>query len=327
MSSYDVVLVGNATVDNFLWIQDENKHFRMDEATRELCIKMGDKSLIEKAYFLVGGNAANVSVGLSRLGFKTAVVAEIGEDEFAQKIINSLSAEGVSDEFLRKNPNTSTSFSVIINYKGDRVILEEKVEKEHKYFFEGTETKWIYLTSVGDNWIDAYEKVIDFVKQKGVNLAFNPGVAQLDAGGEIIQDVLRNCSILFVNKEEAEIISGIKNVDNIDYETYLRKLLIELKTKCPGVVVITDGAKGSSMIDKNDEVHFHKPSDVASLERTCAGDSFASGFLGAVLSEKDYKTAMEWGTLNSASVITEVGSQSGLLRKDEIEQKSEHKND
>ena len=99
MSSYDVVLVGNATVDNFLWIQDENKHFRMDEATRELCIKMGDKSLIEKAYFLVGGNAANVSVGLSRLGFKTAVVAEIGEDEFAQKIINSLSAEGVSDEF------------------------------------------------------------------------------------------------------------------------------------------------------------------------------------------------------------------------------------
>ena len=125
MSSYDVVLVGNATVDNFC---GSKMRTNISEWMRqqESCVsKWGDKSLIEKAYFLVGGNAANVSVGLSRLGFKTAVVAEIGEDEFAQKIINSLSAEGVSDEFLRKNPNTSTSFSVIINYKGDRVILEE----------------------------------------------------------------------------------------------------------------------------------------------------------------------------------------------------------
>lgn len=319
MSSFDVVTVGNATLDNFLWIQNENKHFRLDEATRELRIKMGDKSLIEKAYFLIGGNAANVSVGLARLGHKVAVAAEIGNDEFSQKIINTLSSEGVSEIFLKKNPDTSTSFSVIINYKGDRVILEEKVKKEHNYSFENTDTKWIYLTSIGDNWEDAYGKVIRYVREKKVNMAFNPGSAQLDAGGEKIQEVLKNCNVLFVNKEEAELISGIAYSDKSNYEEYMKRLLAALKEKGSENVVITDGSKGAHMLTHKGEILFQSPPDTVSYERTGAGDSFASGFLGAILYGKDYETAMKWGSANATSVISKVGSQPGLLRKEEIE--------
>ena len=151
MNSFDVVAVGNATLDIFLWVQETNKHFRLNEETKELCIKAGDKALVDNAYLMTGGNAANVAVGLSRLGFKTAIVAEIGEDEFAQKIINSLAEEGVSEAFLQKTHNKSSSFSVIINYKSERTIFEA-VEKEQNFSFENISAKWLYLTALSEKW-------------------------------------------------------------------------------------------------------------------------------------------------------------------------------
>src|SRR4030042_4757522 len=100
MDEFDVIAGGGAKVDIFLDIHDTNQHFRLNEETGELCIKSGDKVFIDKAYFLIGGNAANVAVGIARLGFKTAVVEEIGSDEFAQKIIDGLNKEGVSEKLL-----------------------------------------------------------------------------------------------------------------------------------------------------------------------------------------------------------------------------------
>ena len=35
MNSFDVVAVGNATLDIFLWVQETNKHFRLNEETKE----------------------------------------------------------------------------------------------------------------------------------------------------------------------------------------------------------------------------------------------------------------------------------------------------
>src|SRR3989344_3739374 len=207
MNSFDVVAVGNATLDIFLWVQETNKHFRLNEETKELCIKAGDKALVDNAYLMVGGNAANVSVGLSRLCFKTSIVAEIGEDEFAQKIINSLAEEGVSEAFLQKTHNKSSSFSVIINYKSERTIFAEAIEKEQNFSFENISAKWVYLTALSEKWEEAYKKTLEFTKNNNVKLAFNPGTTQLDEGVDSFRDILSETEILFINKEEGLKIS------------------------------------------------------------------------------------------------------------------------
>ena len=88
-NNFDVVCVGNAKIDSFLTLRQANNHIRLIEDTNELCIKFGEKISVDSAAILLGGNAANVSVGLSRLGLNVALLAEIGKDEFAQKIINT----------------------------------------------------------------------------------------------------------------------------------------------------------------------------------------------------------------------------------------------
>ena len=318
MNSFDIVAVGNATLDIFLWVQETNKHFRLNEETKELCIKAGDKALIDNAYLMTGGNAANVSVGLSRLGFKTSIVAEIGEDEFAQKIINSLAEEGVSEAFLQKTHNKSSSFSVIINYKSERTIFAEAIEKEQNFSFENISAKWVYLTALSEKWEEAYKKTLEFTKNNNVKLAFNPGTLQLDSGGELTEEIIKNSEIVFLNKEEA---AKICNAAITNEENFIRELLLQIKNKGAKIVVITDGINGSFLIDPQNNIFFHKATDVNAVERTGAGDAYASGFLSAVLAGKNYQTAMKWGSENAASVISKVGAMAGLLRTEEMEKK------
>ena len=74
----DVVTIGNALVDAFLTIHDENVHARINAADGELCIRSGEKILLDQTSFQMGGNACNVAVGLSRAGITTELFAEIG---------------------------------------------------------------------------------------------------------------------------------------------------------------------------------------------------------------------------------------------------------
>ena len=66
-------------------------------------------------------------------------------------------------------------------------------------------------------------------------------------------------------------------------------------------------------------VYFHLGIfDSPLVERTGAGDSFAVGFLAGLIQTDDVQKGLIWGTLNSASVVSKVGPQPGLLTKKEM---------
>ena len=318
MLIFDVITVGSATLDIFLSISQKNKHFRLNKKTNELCVKFGDKAIVDKAEFLAGGNAGNVAVGLSRMNFKTAIAAEVGCDEFTQKIVNVLKKEGVSEILLKQKQNTPCPFSIILNFKKERTIFCEDVERKHIFNFENVSTKWVYLTSVGKSWEEAYKRTLLFVKTTGAKLAFNPGTLQIDSGQVHIRETLSQTDVLFINKEEGIRISGFKSERQDSKKDEMKKLLINLKKLGPKAVVATDGPNGSFLIDEQNEFFFQKTSKIKPVEKTGAGDAFGSGFLSAVLQGKTLKEAMEWGSLNSESVILKVGAQSGLLKREEM---------
>jgi len=314
MSSFDVACIGNAKIDTFLTLHEANNHLRLLGETDELCIKVGEKISVDKAEILLGGNAANVAVGISRLGLITALVAEIGKDEFAQKIINTLSKEKVDSAKVYQIENQQSSFSTIINFKSERTIFSEHVRREHNFSFEDLSAKWVYLTSLGEMWTDAYSKTVDFIKKTGSNLAFNPGTLQIKSGKANIENVLSITSLLFVNKEEGEEL--------LDYphgQKSIEEIITNLQKFGPKIVVITDAKNGSYSIDEKGNILKEEAAEGIVVEKTGAGDSYSSGFLGAILYEKSIKEAMNWGAKNSVSVIGKVGAQAGLLYKTDFE--------
>lgn len=311
--NFDVTCVGNVKIDTFLTLREANAHLRLIKETNELCVKFGEKITVDKAEILLGGNAANVSIGISRLGLNATIVAETGKDEFTQKIINTLTREKVDTSNITQTEGQQSSFSTILNYKGERTIFSEHVKRLHNFNFENISTKWVYLTSLGEKWQDAYNKTVDFVNKSQCLLAFNPGTLQVEGGKNAMMNVLSVARLLFVNKEEGEDIldleHGQKNTEEI---------ILELQNLGPKIVVITDGKNGSLTIDERGSVLKKGILEAEVVEKTGAGDAYSSGFLSALINNKSIAEAMEWGTKNSTSVIGKVGATTGLLYKSDF---------
>lgn len=308
--AYDVVTVGDALIDLFLSIHDANIHCHLNEKECELCFKYGDKIPLDKYALRLGGTASNVAVGLSRCGFSVGIMAETGSDEFADTIINGLNKEKVDLTFLEKTNGARSSIGISIQFKNERTLFVEHVERDHDFRFENLQTKWIYLAGLGNKWKGVYQKTADYVKKGKCKLVFVPGSLQLDQKGEELFEMLKLTDILFVNKEEAARI--------LNSEEEVEQLLSGLQKLGVKTVVITDGKNGSYVLDEKGKFYQYGIIPAKVVQKTGAGDGYASGFFAAIIEGKTIKEAMKWGTINSASVISDLGAQPGLLTKEEI---------
>lgn len=318
---YDVITVGGVTMDAFMKLHDSHEKYHFDEKTGELCFRHGEKINVERYDFCMGGNAANVAVGLTRLGFKAALCAETGDDEFSIKIRNSLAQENIERLLVIQKPGAS-NFSVIINHKGERTIFSEHIERENDFQFTDVTAKYLYITSLSNKWQEPYKKALQFASENNIKIAFNPGNPQFKDGKEVVHHVLQKSDVLFVNKEEAELILfnhyGKKDNDSKDYE---KELAMKLQNLGPKIVSITNGRDGSYVLGENGEFHFREMFPGKKVERTGAGDAYATGFLAATLYDLPVKDRMLWGSANAASVVEQIGAEPGLLTKTEMEEK------
>jgi len=151
-----------------------------------------------------------------------------------------------------------------------------------------------------------YRNLVGVVKRTKAKLSFNPGTHQLNVGAKKLKPVLDVTTVLFLNKEEARLVTRIEEEDD------LKQLLRAMVKLGPQVAVITDGSKGSFVFDRTS--YYRLPVFPAPvIERTGAGDSFGSAFTAALCYGKDVREAMRWGTADAAGVIQKIGPQDGLL--------------
>lgn len=318
MQQFDILCVGDALIDIFLFLTNPDEHFHESDQGHEFCFKLGAKIPVSDSKFYLGGDACNVSVGLSRLGLQVALVGETGDDMFAQKVIDGLQKENVHLDFFKQTENTPATFSVNIVAMQDRTILSRHITRQHEIDFTSAQSKWVYLTSLGDVWEPLYKNVLEYVTKNNIQLAFNPGSKQLQAGKDSFSDILKRVDVLFVNKEEAsKILSGseetTKNIED---------LLKEVQLLGPKIVSITDGANGSSAIDTHGKIYQQGTIPGEYVQKTGVGDAYATGFLGSLFYNKeDIQKAMLWGAINASSVVGHLGAQGGLLKKEAVEKK------
>jgi ribokinase len=305
---YDVLSLGPFRMDVFVTIPEE-EITEVCSVDRKRCmieLGFGEKIAVKSMHFSIGGNAANNAVGITRLGLKAAVVATIGDGWTDEQALDILKRENVETKFVEIKAGQQ-AFGVIINYQGERTILSYYSDSLCGWPEDETlDAKWIYLTSMGEGYEDFYEKGVNWAKNKGARIAFNPGTRQIKAGLEHLGYAYQAAEILFVNKEEAEELLGKPQ------DTQIKELIDGLRAVGPKCVIITDGGDGAYAGDGQRYVHMPiVPAEV--VQRTGAGDAFGSGFLAAYIEGKTLDEALRWGTVNSASVLGHVGPQIGLL--------------
>lgn len=320
---FDVISVGEAKVDAFMTLHDAARNTKL--LGPDICFRFGAKVDVDRYDLLMGGNAANVTVGLTRLGLKTTLFAELGDDELSLLVHNSLAKENINRAHIIHDKHAPSSLSVIINFKGDRTIFSQHVKRAHDFHFEDMTAKYLFLTSLGDDWKTPYTRALDFAVKNNIKIGFNPGGHQFREGKELVHQIIKHTDILFLNKEEAEKLLYGEDLRDDDNSTEYIKVLAEgLAEMGAQVVVLTNGKKGSYALDREGNFHHEGMYPGEPVERTGAGDGYTAAFLAAIVHGLPVPTAMKWGSINSASVVQCIGSEPGLLTKEEIEKRIAH---
>ena len=166
-----VVCIGDATIDQFFFLDEANLACDIDRENCILGLSYGDKIAVDKVGVNVGGNAANVGVGLSRLGVETSLLTTFGDDDRAVFIKRRLLEENVDLSMAKTAIGANSNLSAIIVYLGERTILTYHANVEDQ--IENIPvTEYIYLTSSsGRSSEKMFLKVLEF---PDVKIAFNP---------------------------------------------------------------------------------------------------------------------------------------------------------
>ncbi|MFA6071595.1 MAG: carbohydrate kinase family protein [Janthinobacterium sp.] len=314
---FDLIALGDATLDTFIEIEEATVTCSLLKEDCVLCLSYADKIPVKSLQRKVAGNAANVAVGTSRLGLKSAFWTVLGNDPFANEVIKKMKDEKVSTKYVHKERGTESNFTVVLNYKGERTQLIYRVPRTY-HLPKLDAAKFIYLTAMGVNHHQSYEDLIKYVTLNQVKFAYNPGREQIVCKEKICKSLLEYADILFVNKEEAHLIlkgyppKKHKGTEKMR-KPVIRELLMGLHDRGPKIVVMTDGENGSYVFASHK--FYELPIFPGPLiERTGAGDAYATGFLSAIIHDRKVEEAMAWGTYNAWSVVQKVGPIDGLLK-------------
>ena len=306
---FDIISIGDCAIDAFIKVEEASLHkFNKDE--QEICFNFGDKLPYESLHMLTAGNCNNAAIGCARLGLKSGFYGTVGKDSNGELILERLRKEKVDTKFMAVQNKFPTNFHFVLWYHSERTILIKHQPFPYSLPKGIENTKWIYLSSIGPKGLQLHPAIAQMLRDKPeMKLSFNPGTFQLRMGLQKLMPLFKRTEILFVNKEEAEMLVGHLHT--------VRDLAEALHAQGPKTIVITDGLNGSYCLDENVfykvGVYPHKP-----FEATGCGDAFASGFTSARIHGLPVIEALRWGSRNGAGVATKIGPQDGLITETEM---------
>jgi len=311
---YDFVALGDITSDAFIKLKDAEEI--VNHGTRELCVRFGDKVPFEDVTeVLAVGNAANAAVSAARIGLSSALIAWVGKDDNGAKTLAQLKHQGVSDEFMTSEDGKKTNYHYVLMFGPERTILIKHEAFTYKLPTNMEPPKYIYFSSISETAKDFHHEVAAYVKaHPETKLVFQPGTFQIKLGKDELKDLYAVTEIFFCNKEEAQTILGSTEND-------VKKLMEGIRTLGPKIVVVTDGPKGSNILDETGAWHMPMyPDPAPPVSRTGAGDATASTTVAYIIKGMTPHDALMRGLINAASVVQGIGAQTKLLSDKDIEE-------
>lgn len=314
MGQIDILSIGDVVTDAFIkLLEDQADVQKDDKGNKWLLMPFGTKLPFDHAEVVEGvGNAANAAVAFARLGLNTGFVTNVGGDQEGRDIIAALDKNDIDTRFVRVNPRKKSNYHYVLWYKEERTILIKHEEYDYHWpHLAANETpRWVYFSSISEHALPYHDQVATWLdKHPGVRLAFQPGTFQMEAGAERLKRIYQRSEILILNREEAALVGGGKHEDIHDLFNHLHAL-------GPHVVIITDGPDGAYASDgENRFVMPLYPDPAPPVDRTGAGDAFASTLVAALVKGLSLEDALRWAPINSMSVVQHVGAQAGLLHE------------
>lgn len=224
-----------------------------------------------------GGSAANVAVGVSRLGVPAAYLGCVGSDSAGEHHRKILAAEGVdTDRIITSRTGARTSEVMgFVEPGGARQLYfhggasdELTPEDLTGELLDGIDC--VHLCTLGPEFA---ERLIVLSRRAGrkILISFDPGCLGI-AGERLhrVRAVARAVDMLFVNTLEFRQLYP----DVAPAEVHTLPPL-----ELPARMAIKQGERGAYLYIREQGVTYHPAFPVAAVDSTGAGDAFAAGCL------------------------------------------------
>lgn len=311
MAQQRILAIGKATQDVFLSSEEFDPHIEGKVAYTHL--PLGVKMEVSDVVFATGGNASNVAVTMARQGFEVEYMWPLGHDPASETIIRDLDNEGIATHNVVRDGKYRAGYStILIATNGERTIMNNRgvsTDKKGKdiNFAAIKDADWVYPTSLANGGLELLRKIVDTAEAHNVKVMLNPAGPELSEPAKL-KSLLESVDVLCVNREEMKML-----VEGDSLEELVRHALNYVD-----VAIVSDGPNGVVASDGKTIVRAGMYEDVEVIDRTGAGDAFASGFLSQWAHGKSLKESIVFASANSTSVVTKVGAKAGILHKDAV---------
>lgn len=303
-----ILAIGKATQDVFLTSDEFDPHTEGKMVYTHL--PLGLKMEVKDVTFATGGNASNVAVTLARQGLHAEYMWTLGHDPASETVLRDLDEENVqTSRVVRKDHYRAGYSAILIATNGERTILNHRgvstdASGKDLDFEAIDEADWVYPTSLATGGIELLRTIVDHAEKVGTKVMLNPAGPELAEPAKL-KALLESVDVLCVNREEMQQL--------VEGET-LEELVRHALHYVP-VAIVSDGPNGVVASDGKTIVRAGMYEDVKVVDRTGAGDAFASGFLSQWSQGKSLKESIIFASANSTSVVTKIGAKAGILHQ------------
>lgn len=290
----------------------------------------------------VGGCAANIAVGTSRLGLKSALISRVGDEQLGRFVIETLNSEGVDTSQISVDPERLTALVFLgirdqetfphIFYRENCADMALEAEHINADFIASAKVLVVTGTHFSKPGVDAASrKAIRHAKQAGTRVVFDidyrpvlwglaghaNGEGRFVESGSVtehLQSILSDCDLVVGTEEEIHIAGG-----STDTMTAVRAI----RERSAATIVVKRGPLGcvvfptsipASIDDGISGRHFK----VEVMNTLGAGDGFMSGFLRGWVKDEPLERCCEIANATGALVVSRHGCAPAMPTWDEI---------
>jgi ribokinase len=262
-----------------------------------------------------GGKGANQAVAAAHLGAQVSIIGRVGDDAFANSLLENLASAGVDHKLVTRDLENATGVAlIVVDDNGENSIVVASGANMHltpadvESAEEAIAAADVLLLQL-EVPLETVTRAAELARAHQVTVVLNPAPARA-----LPTELLSLVDFLIPNETETALLSGMPVASQVEIEAAAKSL----RDLGVGNVILTLGERGALLTGAfQSEVY---PSfKVKPVDTTAAGDAFLGGFAVALGEGKSLSDAIRFGNAAGALATTRLGAQPSLPTRAEVE--------
>ena len=253
-----------------------------------------------------GGKGANQAVAAARLGANVTLLAAVGDDEFAPRLLANLQKEGVDTTAVLKVEGTESGIANVVTCRGENFIVvaqgaNEYLTKEHLLTHEALFAQADIVLAQLEIPMETVEYAAQLAKKHQKPFILNPAPAQ-----KLPKSLLEEVTLLIPNEQEFTVSLDLNDSDVFGLLTYITEQ-----------IVLTRGIEGAYFFNPERNQADLQPSfPVNTVDSTGAGDTFCAAL--AIYYNLGIAEAVRYACAAAALSVCQNGAQAGMPTQEQL---------